>query len=210
MTQQRATARRDEIIRAAAAEFDEVGYAAASLSSIAARLGRTKGAMSYHFSSKASLAQEVADYHFRQWEGVLAGIRADGYVGLETMIIVSFVVATRYRDDLLVRAGIRLQHDAGLRDVELPPPYVWWTGMTRSLLAEGRQAGQLGDDVDLDVAAEVLVEAFTGVQVVAHRMTGTQDIFERVERYWLLLLPGIGVNDGPALVARLGAASADY
>ena len=210
MTQQRATARRDEIIRAAAAEFDEVGYAAASLSSIAARLGRTKGAMSYHFSSKASLAQEVAEYHFRQWDTVLAGIRADGYVGLETMIVVSFVVAVGYRDDLLVRAGIRLQHDAGLREVKLPPPYVWWTAMTRSLLAEGQGAGQIGADVDLDAAAEVLVEAFTGVQLVAHSMTHAQDIFERVERYWLLLLPGIGVADGPALVSRLGAASADY
>ncbi|GAA4167139.1 ScbR family autoregulator-binding transcription factor [Gryllotalpicola koreensis] len=210
MTQQRASARRDEIIRAAAAEFDEAGYAGASLSSIAARLGRTKGAMSYHFSSKASLAHEVAEYHFTQWEGVHAAVRADGYVGLEAMILLSFVVATRFRDDVLVRAGIRLQHDAGLRDVKLPPPYVWWTGLTHKLLEEGRELGQIPANVDLGDAAEVLVEAFTGVQLVAHSQSRAQDIYERIERYWALFLPGLGVADGAELVKRLGAASAEY
>jgi AcrR family transcriptional regulator len=210
MTQQRASARRDEIIRAAAAEFDEAGYAAASLSSIAARLGRTKGAMSYHFSSKASLAHEVADYHFTQWAGIHAAIRADGHVGLEAMIVLSFVVATRFRDDVLVRAGIRLQHDAGLRDVKLPPPYIWWTGLTRKLIEEGRELGQIPADVDLDAAAEVLVEAFTGVQLVAHSQTHAQDIYPRIERYWAMLLPGLGVENGAELVTRLGAASAAY
>jgi AcrR family transcriptional regulator len=210
MTQLRATARREEIVRAAAAEFDEVGYAAASLANIAARLGRTKGAMSYHFSSKASLAHEVAAYHFGQWEQVLTAIRADGSIGIDVMVLVSFSIAARFRDDVLVRAGIRLQHDAGLHDVELPRPFVWWTKMTHDLLIEGKDAGQLAADLDVDAAAEVLVEAFTGVQQVAHRMTGARDIHERIERYWLLFFPGLGVSDGPALVARLGAASVAY
>jgi AcrR family transcriptional regulator len=210
MTQQeRATARRDEIIRAAAAEFDEVGYAAASLSSIAARLNRTKGAMSYHFSSKGSLAQEVASYHFKQWEGVLSSIRAEGFSGLELTIVLSFVVAARFRDDVLIRAGMRLQHDAGLRDVELPPPFTWWTVMTRDLLVEGRELGQLPAEGDLDAAAEVLVEAFIGVQEISHRLTGAQDIDHRVTNYWILMLPGLGVPDGAALVARLGAAASE-
>ncbi|GAA4161039.1 hypothetical protein GCM10022286_18030 [Gryllotalpicola daejeonensis] len=208
--QQRATARRDEIIRAAAAEFDEVGYAAASLSSIAARLNRTKGAMSYHFSSKGSLAHEVAQYHYNQWEKLAPAIHADGFTGLEAMMVLSFVVAARFRDDVLVRAGIRLQQDAGLTDVELPPPFVWWIKTTRDLLAEGQRTGQIAAAVDIDAAAEVLVEAFTGVQQVAHRMTGARDIHERIERYWLQFLPGLGVPDGRDLVARLGAAAAEY
>jgi len=207
MTQQRATARRDEIVRAAAAEFDEVGYAAASLSSIAARLGRTKGAMSYHFSSKASLAQEVAGYHYSRWGDVLGGIRGAGYAGLEAMVMLAFCVAGRFRDDVLVRAGIRLQHDAGLHGVELPMPFSWWISMTRSLLTEASEAGELAPDLDLDAAAEVLVEAFTGVQQVAHRVSGAQDIHERVEHYWLLLLPGLGVTNVPDLVQRLSAAA---
>lgn len=210
MTQLRATARRDEIVRAAAAEFDEVGYAAASLSSIAARLGRTKGAMSYHFSSKASLAREVAEYHFRQWDGVVAKIDANSYSGLETMIVLAFVVAARFRDDVLIRAGMRLQHDAGLHDLELPQPFAWWTKMTASLLERARAEGELGPEIEVNAAAEVLVEAFVGVQQIAHRETGAKDIHERVERYWRMLLPGLGITNPAELVARLSAESTRF
>lgn len=210
MTQPRATARRDEITRAAAAEFDEVGYAAASLSSIAARLGKTKGAMSYHFSSKGSLAREVVEAQYRQWEGVLGGIRADGHRGVDAMILLSFAVAGRFRDDVLVRAGIRLQHDAGLHGVELPTPFVSWFDITRQLLAEAEERGELKSVLDVDGAAEVLVEAFTGVQQVAHRLTKAKDIDARVRRYWTLLLPGLGVPDSAALVERLAAQSTAY
>lgn len=210
MTQPRATARRDEITRAAAAEFDEVGYAAASLSSIAARLGKTKGAMSYHFSSKASLAREVVETQYRQWEGVLGGIRGDGHRGVDAMILLAFAVAARFRDDVLVRAGIRLQHDAGLHGVDLPTPFVSWIDMTRELLTEAQAAGELDSVLDADAAAEVLVEAFTGVQQVAHRLTKAADIDLRVRRYWTLVLPGLGVTDGAERVARLAAQAESY
>ncbi|MFC4243667.1 ScbR family autoregulator-binding transcription factor [Gryllotalpicola reticulitermitis] len=210
MTQPRASARRDEITRAAAAEFDEVGYAAASLSSIAARLGKTKGAMSYHFSSKASLAREVVEAQYRQWEDVLSGIRTDGYSGLDAMILLAFAVAQRFRDDVLVRAGIRLQHDAGLHGVDLPTPFVSWMSVTRDLLAEANANGELQPVLDLEGAAEVLVEAFTGVQQVAHRLTRAQDIHGRVQRYWTLMLPGLGVTDPVERVARLAQQSEAY
>ena len=210
MTQPRATARRDEITRAAAAEFDEVGYAAASLSSIAARLGKTKGAMSYHFSSKASLAREVVESQYSQWQTVLGSIRADGHGGLDAMILLAFAVAGRFRDDVLVRAGIRLQHDAGLHGVELPTPFVSWMEITRTLLTEAAANGELESVLDIDATAEVLVEAFTGVQQVAHRLTKAADIELRVRRYWTLMLPGLGVSDGAQLVERLAQASAAY
>ncbi len=210
MAQERAATTRDEIARAAAAEFDEFGYAAASLSGIAARLGKTKGAMSYHFSSKASIAREVVESQYRQWGEVVRRIRADDYTGLEAMILISFVVAGRFRDDVLVRAGIRLQHDAGLHAVELPTPFVGWMDTTRPLLAEAQAMGELPAELDIDAAAEVLVAAFTGVQQVAHRLTRAQDIDMRVRHYWLLLLPGMGVADGEAIVSRLAAASQTY
>lgn len=210
MTQPRATARRDEITRAAAAEFDEVGYAAASLSSIAARLGKTKGAMSYHFSSKGSLAREVVESQYRHWEDVLARIRADGNTGIDAMILLSFAVAGRFRDDVLVRAGIRLQHDAGLHGVELPTPFVSWMEITHTLLEEAQQNGELNSVLDVDAASEVLVEAFTGVQQVAHRLTTAQDIEVRVRRYWILVLPGLGVADGRERVDGLAAAATAY
>lgn len=210
MTNARAAERREEIVRAAAAEFDEVGYAAASLSSIAARLGRTKGAMSYHFSSKAALAREVVVLQYQQWDAILERVRCDGYAGLDAVILLSFIVGGRFRDNVLVRAGIRLQHDAGLRGVPLPTPFVGWNDMVRALLQEADGALRLPPGLDAEGAAEVLVEAFTGLQQVAHRLTRAKDIDARVQRYWLLMLPGLGLHGAEALVTRLGIESRRY
>lgn len=210
MTQARGAARRDEIVLAAAAEFDEVGYAAASLSSIAARLDRTKGAMSYHFSTKDSLAREVVERQYGQWGEVLERIRGDGYDGVDAMVLLSFIVAARFRDDVLVRAGIRLQHDAGLHGVKLPTPFVAWNAVLLELLTKAGASITMPPGLDLQGAAEVLVEAFTGLQQVAHRLTRARDIHARVERYWLLVLPGLGVTDSERLVTRCRAESRRY
>ncbi|WP_022901075.1 ScbR family autoregulator-binding transcription factor [Humibacter albus] len=210
MTQARALARREEIVHAAASEFDEVGYAAASLSSIAGRLGRTKGALGYHFSSKSSLALEVVSLQYGQWEAIADRIRADGYSGLDAIVMLSFVVAGRFRDDVLVRAGIRLQHDAGLNDVDLPVPFVGWIALVRTLLTESAPDVPLPHGVDAESAAEVLVEAFTGLQQVAHRLTRASDIDERVDRYWLMFLPAFGVSDPRDMVRTLRRSSTTY
>jgi len=210
MAQPNSAARRDAIIRAAAAEFDDVGYAAASLSGIAGRLQRTKGALSYHFSSKAQLAHAVGETQYSQWEDVLQAVRAAGYSGIDALILVSFIVGAKFRDDVLVRAAIALQGDAGLQGVEMPTPFVGWLGMTARLLAEAESLGELDAALPPEEAAEVLVEAFVGAQDIARRLTRLQDLDERLRRYWLLCLPGLGVRDGSSRVPRLADEATAY
>jgi len=52
-------ARRQQIVGAAIDTIAEVGYAQASLARIAARLGISKGVISYHFASKDDLIKQV-------------------------------------------------------------------------------------------------------------------------------------------------------
>ncbi len=52
-------ARRAQIVEAAINTVAEVGYANASLSSIAVRLGISKGVISYHFAGKDDLIAEI-------------------------------------------------------------------------------------------------------------------------------------------------------
>ena len=52
-------ARRAQIVEAAVETIAEVGYANASLARIAARLGISKGVISYHFAGKDDLEREV-------------------------------------------------------------------------------------------------------------------------------------------------------
>lgn len=61
MTQQRAILTRASLITSAACEFAEHSYASASVNTILATAGCTKGAMYFHFKSKAELADAVLD-----------------------------------------------------------------------------------------------------------------------------------------------------
>lgn len=53
------TARRQQIVAAAIDTIAEVGYGRASLARIAARIGISKGVISYHFSGKDDLIKQV-------------------------------------------------------------------------------------------------------------------------------------------------------
>src|SRR6202167_5800949 len=53
------SARRAQIVEAATETLAEVGYAHASLARIAARLGISKGVISYHFAGKDDLIAEI-------------------------------------------------------------------------------------------------------------------------------------------------------
>jgi len=59
-------ARRAQITEAAIDTFAEVGYANASLSRIAVRLGISKGVISYHFAGKDDLIREIVTQVLQQ------------------------------------------------------------------------------------------------------------------------------------------------
>lgn len=60
------SARRAQIVDAAIETLAEVGYTNASLSSIAARLGISKGVISYHFAGKDDLIAEIVTQVLQQ------------------------------------------------------------------------------------------------------------------------------------------------
>jgi AcrR family transcriptional regulator len=61
-----ANARRTQIVEAAIETVAEVGYANASLSRIAVRLGISKGVISYHFAGKDDLTAEIVTQVLQQ------------------------------------------------------------------------------------------------------------------------------------------------
>jgi len=66
--QERAERTRAAILDAAAAVFDDRGYAGATLSDIIAVANVTKGAMYFHFSSKEKIAHAIVAEQFEVWE----------------------------------------------------------------------------------------------------------------------------------------------
>ncbi|MGW1871232.1 TetR family transcriptional regulator [Streptomyces mauvecolor] len=108
--QERAARTRQALILAAAREFDDNGYAAASLADIGKAAGTSTGAVTFHFPSKASLADEV------HAQGVAVTRHALQQVNhqagpLRSAISMAGAVVRCLENDVTVCAAARLDRD---------------------------------------------------------------------------------------------------
>lgn len=191
MREQQRQRTRASILRVAAEEFDERGYAAVALSEIAKRIELTKGSVYFHFNSKSDLAKAVIDTYFSAWESLVQAISDRELTGLTALRWLSAEVAHRYRDDAGVRAPLRLMREANLIGIDLPTPFLAWVESVAKHLGEARHGGEVRPDLDLDAVAWQIVAGFFGAQEISHQLTGRSDLVERVEAMWEMFLPGI-------------------
>jgi AcrR family transcriptional regulator len=172
---------------AAAAVFERKGFAGATISDILDEASVTKGALYFHFDSKNALAAAIVEQQVDWREAHTPESRW----AMQRIIDLSFRFVHALRSDLLVRASIRLTLERNTFRTDDPSPYVGWVSSVAQLFAEARDAGELSADVDPDAAAGVAVSALTGTQLLSEALNGREDVFERVESLWQLLLPGL-------------------
>ncbi len=101
-------ATRAAIIEGAAREFDERGYVGASMDGVAERAGVTKGALYFHFASKADLAGAVIARQHEVSRAYAEVAHARGRTPLESMMWMSQGLAVQMTTEVVVSAGIRL------------------------------------------------------------------------------------------------------
>lgn len=194
MREQQRVRTRARILEVAAEEFDMRGYAAVSLSDIAAKLGMTKGTVYFHFATKAELARTVVEAYFGEWEDLQAEVSAQGLSGLAALHWLLLRVAERYRDDPGARAPLRLMREANVIEAALPTPFVAWIGAATRYLGEGQLAGDVRSDLDPSVIAWQLVAGFFGAKEVSHQLSRSEDLVERVSGMWSVFLSGVSAR----------------
>lgn len=199
LKQERAEQTRRVLLHAAAEVFDEFGYAGASITRILKRAGVTAGALYFHFGSKEGLARAVMN---SQPEAI-GPLLADG--GLQRLIDLTLVWSWQLKRDPLLRAGVRLTNEQSAMGALDAGPYEEFRGIMAGYLMEARDLGELQPGVDPVVVAEFVVSACTGMQMYSNVVSGREDLPERTQQMWKLLLPGIAV---PAVIARAEAAPA--
>lgn len=188
--QARAVETRNAIVRAAADAFVRHGFSGASLSEIAAQAGVTKGALYFHFPSKAALAsamilaQQDANAEFateiRAFEGDRLDLLEDMTRGL----------ARRLTADPTLRAAMRLAVEQGeTEDAVISETYEAWERLVAEVALAARERGELAAHVDPERLARFLVGAFTGMQTVSVVTSDLRDLDERVDDMWALLRP---------------------
>ncbi|MFD9632042.1 ScbR family autoregulator-binding transcription factor [Streptomyces violascens] len=185
--QERALRTREVLLRAAAEEFDEKGYAAALINQILARAGLTAGAMYFHFKSKEELAVAVMNAPRHRIEPGL------NERGLQRLVDITLVWAHQLRVDPLLRAGVRLAVEQGSFGMHDASAFLEWREIMVTCLADAESDKELMPGVAPEDIAEFVVGACTGIQLYANLVNGREDLVERTVRMWELLLPGIAV-----------------
>ncbi|MBV7695801.1 ScbR family autoregulator-binding transcription factor [Streptomyces sp. TRM70350] len=186
--QERAIRTRRAILEAAGAVFDEHGYTSTTIAMVLERAEVTKGALYFHFPSKESLAQAVLD------EQVPFGAIPSQPCKLQEVIDITFVVGQRLLNNALLRGSVRLAVDqCAPPGVDHTGPFRQWTDHLTPLLEKARAQGELLPTVDPRETVELLVGAFTGIQLMSRALTGRDDLGRRLSVLWSHMLPSIAV-----------------
>ncbi|MFE2174788.1 ScbR family autoregulator-binding transcription factor [Kitasatospora sp. NPDC059462] len=177
--QDRAARTRTLVLTAAAELFAARGFRQTSVKDVADRVAMTKGAVYFHYPTKEALAVAVVEQHYARWPALLAEVTAAGHGPLETSARLLAGAAAAFRDDIVVRAGARLQIERPEIDAELPTPYVDWTRLLAALLRRAEAAGELRAGVCPQAAARSLVAALFGTQQISDVLHERSQIAER-------------------------------
>jgi len=184
------------VLRAAAECFDDSGYLATPLDEVTARAGVTKGAVYFHFGSKQALAQALIDAQRDHWPEVAEQISSRPGSSLDHVVQLTYEMAGHLRQDVELRAGVRLATDP---DVPAGKPLDLagqWQTLLEGLLRGARKDGSMSPDASPSVAARVIVTFFLAIHGLDLLSEGAPDPRRRLDEFWALILPGIGGPDG--------------
>ncbi|OZD60542.1 ScbR family autoregulator-binding transcription factor [Rhodococcus sp. 06-1460-1B] len=189
--QERAESTRQAVLVGAASSFDKFGYGTASLSTIIANAGVSKGAMYFHFSSKEDLAQAVIEAQMALATAATVTIIESTPKAIDALILITKELARQLQTDPIARGGMRLTLESTTAQNPNAQSFDDWIGMIAKLTERARTESDIVDDVDTDALARMIVASFTGVQTVSEMLTGRADLQLRMTEMWHLLLPSI-------------------
>lgn len=189
--QQRAVRTRDSLLVAAALIFERVGYSGATLEEIVLRADATKGALYFHFRSKADLAHAVLATHYDQWEAIIKDAAAGDLDAYHTLGHVVSALARANQNDPVARAAVRLADERDQLETDAPTPPVDWVDYVAKLIRRGQRDGSIRRDVNSAASARVIVASFYGVDRMSARQTGRDDLLKRIDEWWTMLAPAL-------------------
>lgn len=100
----------------------------------------------------------------------------------------------------MLRASVRLAVEQTSFTRPANSPYDQSNAVIRQLLGEAATQGETLPGLDLDEATEVIVGAFTGMQVMSQVHSNRADLQQRLGSLWRLLLPGLA---NPGMICNL-------
>ena len=161
---------REKLLRAAFDEIYRRGFQAASLETILAQAGVTKGALYHHFPDKAALGYAVVDDLVRgllleRWLGVLERQRGDPLTALQKMLQERTGQLTPQEVELGCPLHNLAQEVSPLDESfrrRIDATFDTWRSGIAEALRRGQAEGSVRRDVDADRIAAFMVAAIEG------------------------------------------------
>ncbi|MDN0195520.1 ScbR family autoregulator-binding transcription factor [Streptomyces sp. S.PNR 29] len=194
--QERAIRTRRAVVEAAAAVFAERGYAAATIAEILSRAKVTKGALYFHFDSKAALAQGVLEAQTGSEYHVSRDLK------LQEWVDAGMTLAARLPHEPLLLAGVRLSADLQGND-EFGSAWPAWSEVTANYLTEAKERGEILPHVVPEETAQVVLGSWIGIQFISQAASNWADLEQRIASLFSHILPAIA---SPAVLVQLDTA----
>jgi TetR/AcrR family transcriptional regulator, transcriptional repressor for nem operon len=193
-TDTRADQTRHQILVAAARQFATRSFDEVSLNDILADTDVTKGALYFHFRSKHALALAIIEHHAAAVRADTAELLTRRLTGLETMIEITFMVATHDVSDEFARASVHLVDAIGRHGGRPAEPVDEWIKGSVAVLEQAMAEGDVRSDCDPDELAKVLVSHYVGIRNV-NDLDDASAFLTAVRNSWRMTLPGFARPD---------------
>ncbi|MFD6618787.1 TetR family transcriptional regulator [Streptomyces albidoflavus] len=202
--QQRALRTRTALVRAAAVEFDRDGYAGASLAQIRDAAQISMGAVTFHFATKAELADAIEGASRTMAADVAARVMTDGPPSLHLAARFTLELTGLLEREVVVRAGARLAR-------ERPGSPEWssaWVPALRRMLERLHVEGSLPPSAAPDLLVALVMCLLEGMDAALRRSRRTPNPAEpgsfvgELARFWQIIFAGVNHHDCHCLCQR--------
>ncbi|MFD6350082.1 TetR family transcriptional regulator [Streptomyces roseolus] len=188
--QTRAVRTRQQLLSAAAVEFDLHGYEGTSFSRLSRRAGISVGAVTFHFEAKADLAAAVAQRGTALARNVVGDAeRRDGRA-VDTASVLLLALGALVEREAAVRAAIRLSQEGGRAG---PSWCGAWLPSFHALLEQAAARGELVPGVEPRPVAGLACHLLSGTAWrVRRRPTALPGrALEELRELWRLVCRGV-------------------
>ena len=185
----RAEVTRQKILDSAARHFARRSYTSVSVDEVIADTDVSRGALYFHFQSKHALALALMEHHAAAVRALTMQLLARGGSGLETMIEITFMVATLDASDDYARAAANLAGETRRPGDRVASLFDEWIKGSITVLEQAIADGDVRADYDPETLAQVLVSHYVGVRQVSD-LDAAASFLTNVERSWCTTLPG--------------------
>lgn len=193
-TDSRGDLTRHQILVAASRQFATRSYDVVSLNDILADTDVTKGALYFHFRSKHALALAIVEHHAAAVRANTMELLTRQLSGLETMIEITFMVATLDASDDFARAALNLVDAVGNPGRQPVGLVDEWIKGSITVLEQAIAERDVRSDCDPEDLAQVLVSHYVGVRKVAD-LDDANGFITGVRNSWCTTLPGFARSD---------------